>query len=83
MDTALTRTQTCQVHTSEEKIIFNLIVLFDVECCLFEGFLWMSSLFERVRLVSSGSFHWTRLDSDTCPRVDKCPQSNVSSGNFH
>ena len=34
-------------------------------------------------LVSSENFHWIWQDSDTCPRVDMCPQSNVSSKNFH
>ena len=34
-------------------------------------------------LVSSESFHWTWQDLDTCPRVDTCPQSNMSSENFH
>ena len=45
-----TRTQPCQVRTQEEKksSFFFLIQLFyfDVECCLFELFLWESSLFE-------------------------------------
>ena len=34
-------------------------------------------------LVSSESYHWIRQDSDTCPRVDTCKQSNMSSDNFH
>ena len=37
--------------------------------------------FKREGLVSSGSYHWTRQDLDTCPRVDTCPQSNVSNDN--
>ena len=34
-------------------------------------------------LVSSESNHWTHQDSDMCPKVDMCQQSNVSSDNFH
>ena len=37
--------------------------------------------FKREGLVSSGSYHWTRQDLDTCPKVDTCPQSNVSNDN--
>ena len=33
--------------------------------------------------MSSPNYHWTRQDLDMCPRVDICPQSNVSSNNFH
>ena len=33
--------------------------------------------------VSSGSYHWTHQDSDTCPRVDTCLQSNIFSDNFY
>ena len=32
--------------------------------------------------MSSGNFHGTRPDLDACPRVDMCPPSNMSSGNF-
>ena len=31
----------------------------------------------------SESYHWTRQDFDTCPRVDTCQQSNMFSDNFH
>ena len=31
-------------------------------------------------LVSSGQFHWSHCDTNTCPILDMCPYSNMSSG---
>ena len=47
-DTYSTQTQTCQVCTLRKKKNHFLIQFFyfDVECFLFELFLWVSSLFE-------------------------------------
>ena len=36
-----------------------------------------------VVLVSSGQFHWTRCDTDTCQILDTCLYFNVSSETGH
>lgn len=47
-DTYSMQTQTCQVCTQEGNFFFFSIQFFyfDVECCLYELFLWVSSLVE-------------------------------------
>ena len=57
----------CNWTQIESLNLFNSIPMFDPQ-------LW-------VQFLSSG--HWTRQDTDTCPILDTCSQSNVSSGTCH
>ena len=45
--------------------------------------IWHVLFFFWMRLVSSESYHWTCWIADTCPLLDKCPNPDVFSDNFH